>query len=70
MFNLIHRIARRVKDALIIPVDEPGLVAPMAEETPLTVEDVARSMRAEGYSLRAIAAETGLSYYMARKVCS
>lgn len=69
MFNLIHRIARKLKSAFILPVDEPGLVA-LAEEPILTVEDVARSMRAEGYSLRAIAAETGLSYYMARKVCS
>jgi hypothetical protein len=40
-----------------LPVAEPAL----------TVEDVCRAMYADGYSIREVAREMGLSYYMARK---
>ncbi len=39
---------------------------PVAEQA-LTVEDVCRAMYADGYSIREVARELGLSYYMARK---
>jgi len=39
---------------------------PVAEQA-LTVEDVCRAMYADGYSIREVAREMGLSYYMARK---
>jgi hypothetical protein len=46
--------------------EQPVYLEPLETDV-LTVQDVARQMRERGYSLRQIASELSLSYYMARK---
>jgi hypothetical protein len=67
--RILNAIARLILP-LLPPAPEPMVAIscplPVSEEA-LTVEDVARAMRQDGYSLREIARELGISFYMARK---
>lgn len=66
----VFRPAPRILTEPVPPiVVEPMFLSaplPIAEEA-VTVEDACRALRSEGYSIREIAKEMRLSYYMARK---
>ena len=55
-----------VPPVVVEPMVTLSAPLPIAEPA-LTVEDVCRAMYADGYSIREVAREMGLSFYMARK---
>ena len=68
--NMIRSFLRSLFAPAPVVAVEPDSAYVIWEETPVpTVEDVIRSMRRDGYSYRAIQAETGCTYYKVRKVC-
>ncbi len=48
-------------------LDSAGTLVPVTISECFTIEEVARQLRDDGYSLRYIAAELGISYHKARK---
>lgn len=48
-------------------LDSTGTLVPVTIGECFTVEEVARQLRQDGYSLRYIAQNLGISYYKARK---
>jgi hypothetical protein len=67
LFQPAPRVIREVAPVVLDPA-ESELAWLLEEMAPITVEQMARQLRDDGYSLRYIAAELGISYYMARKV--
>lgn len=55
------------QEADLALLDSQGELVPVTIGQCFTVEEMARSLRNDGYSLRYIAAELGISYYKARK---
>lgn len=74
LFAPAPRVIREAAPAILEPqvadlalLDSAGTLVPVTISECFTVEEVARQLRDDGYSLRYIAAELGISYHKARK---